>query len=43
VLLQERRSRSLKTTLNTSRLTPGSYVVKMTGAQDNYLLRIVKY
>jgi len=43
VLLQERRSRSLRTTLNTSRLTPGSYVVKITGAQDNYLLKIIKY
>jgi hypothetical protein len=43
VLMQERRSRSLRTTLNTSRLTPGSYVVKMTGAHENYLLRIIKY
>jgi hypothetical protein len=43
VLIQERRSRSLRTTLNTSRLTPGSYVVKMTGARENYLMRIIKY
>ncbi len=43
VLLQERRSNSLRTTLNTSGLTPGSYVVKMTGARDVYLLRIIKY
>jgi hypothetical protein len=43
ILLQQRRSNSLRTTLNTSDLPPGTYLLKLTGDGDNYLLRIIKY
>ena len=43
ILLQERRSASLRTTLNTSSLSPGTYLLKMTGDRSNYMVRIVKY
>jgi len=43
ILLQERRSNSLRTKLNTSDLSPGTYLLKMTSNTENYLLRIIKY
>lgn len=43
LLLQEKRSKSLRTTLNTSSLSPGTYLLKMTGNRANYMVRIMKY
>jgi len=43
VLIQQKRSYKLRTTLNTSSLLPGAYLLKMTSDQDQYLLRIIKH
>lgn len=43
VLIQQKRSYSLRTTLNTSFLMPGAYLLKMTSDSDQYLLRIIKH